>query len=301
MQKIIEKAAVLIEALPYIQSFQKKFVVIKYGGSAMVNNDYARGILRDIVFMECVGMYPVVVFGGGSFITEKMRAMGKTPLFIEGLRVTDADTIQIAESVLVGEVGRNIVQTIESFNGRAVALSGRVDGLLKARRKAPVKSVNGRTLEAPIDLGYVGEVVAVNTAPILALCHKDQVPVIAPIAIGAEDGLPYNTNADTAAAAIAGALRAEKLVFLSDVKGIMVDPADEGTLISHIQTDEIEALIQKGIITSGMVPKVRAAVKAIHEGVGKTHIIDGRILHSMLLEIFTDRGVGTEIVPSSAS
>ncbi len=300
IKPFIEKAAVLIEALPYIQSYNKKYVVVKYGGSAMVNNDYSRSILRDIVFMECVGMYPIVVFGGGSFISEKMRQLGKTPKFIEGLRVTDDDTIKIASDVLVNEVGQNIVKTIESFGGHARAISGFTENFVSAKKKAPLEHIDGRKLDKPLDLGYVGEITKINPEPIEEMCNGDVVPIIAPIGMG-DDGKPYNINADSAAAAIAASLKAEKLVFLSDVKGIMINPADESSLISHIQLPEIENLIQKGVITSGMVPKVRAAMRAIEAGVKKTHIIDGRIMHSMLLEIFTDKGVGTEIVKSDAA
>lgn len=300
MKAIIEKAAVLIEALPYIQSFKNKYVVIKYGGSAMVNNDYSKGILRDIVFMESVGMYPILVFGGGSFISQKMRDMGKTPNFIEGLRVTDDDTIKIAEQVLVNEVGANIVKTIAGFGGQAKAISGRVENLIEVRKKPPLHEINGKKLETPIDLGYVGEVTKVNPEPIKQLCLQDIVPVIAPIGIG-PDGNPYNINADVAAAGIAQALRAEKLVYLSDVKGIMIDPADESSLVSHIQIEDVENLISKGVISGGMIPKVRSSMQAIKSGVKKTHIIDGRTLHSMLLEIYTDKGVGTEIVSKDAT
>ncbi|MDD5557343.1 MAG: acetylglutamate kinase [bacterium] len=289
MREPIQKAEVLIEALPYIQAFRGRIVVVKYGGSTMESGEPA-GILRDVVFMECVGMRPVLVHGGGGRITRRLAERGIAPRFVGGLRVTDADTMATAAAVLA-EVNREIVETIGALGGQAKGFTG-AEGLLGARRHLARVERNGRAEEA--DIGFVGDVERVETGPIRAACRKGLIPVIAPIGTDAPGQL-YNINADTAAAEIAAALRASKLVLLTDVRGIMRHEEDPDSLIGALRTSDVETLIQSGVIRGGMLPKVRAAARSVAAGVGKTHIIDGRLPHSLLLEIFTDEGIGTEI------
>ncbi len=288
MNEVIEKASVLVEALPYIQAFDEKFVVVKFGGSAMVNNSYEESVLRDLVFMEAVGMRPVVVHGGGNAISTRMKELGAQPNFIHGMRVTDKTTMQVVDEVL-GKINSQIVHTIWRFGGKAKGLSGREQELILAQKHY------GRVNGEPVDLGFVGSVASIRSEIIKETAYNHGIPVIAPVGIG-DDGSWYNINADTAAGEIAAALKAEKLVMLTDVQGIMKDPKDAKTLISTIQAGRVEELIQSGVIQGGMIPKVRACLRALDAGVSKTHIIDARILHSLLLEIYTDKGVGTEIV-----
>jgi len=288
MQKIIEKAGVLIEALPYIQKFDEKFVVVKYGGSAMVNNSYEESVLRDLVLMEAVGMRPVVVHGGGNAISTRMKELGAQPKFIHGMRVTDTQTINIVDEVLSG-INHQIVTTIFKFGGKAIGLSGKNDQLIRAKKH--FGTVDGKK----VDLGYVGSVEAIRAEFIKEAAYNHGIPVIVPVGVG-ENGELYNINADTVAGEIAAALKSEKLVLLTDVQGIMADPKNDTTLISTLRKSDVEKLIKKGVIVGGMIPKVRSCLCALEAGVGKTHIIDARILHSLLLEIFTDKGVGTEIV-----
>ncbi len=288
MDKAIEKAAVLVEALPYIQAFDEKFVVVKYGGSAMVDNEYEESVLRDIVFLEAVGMRPIVVHGGGNAISTRMKEVGAEPKFVHGMRVTDKQTMEIVEDVLM-KINADIVVTIFKYGGKAKGFSGKDNGMLNAKKH--FGKVDGKK----VDLGYVGSISGVRSEYIRETAFNHGIPVIAPIAVG-EDGEPYNINADTVAGEIAASIKAEKLILMTDVRGIMKDPKDDSTLLSTVPFRQVEKLIRSGVVNGGMIPKVSACLRALQAGVAKTHIIDARILHSLLLEIFTDKGIGTEIV-----
>ncbi len=287
MKDIIEKADVLIEALPYIRNFHGKVTVIKYGGSAIENERIRKGILQDIVFMSYVGMKPVLVHGGGPAISARMRKEGIEPKFTKGLRVTDEKVIKIVEDVLK-EVNKDIVKELESLGGKAAGLSGRKDRLIKARRLKVGES----------DIGFVGEIISIKTGPLTKLIESNTIPVIMPLGIGS-DRKAYNINADDVSAEIAASLSAEKLVLLTNVRGILEDTGDEGSLFSTLNIKEVEKLLERKVIDGGMIPKVKACVRALEKGVKKTHIIDARINHSLLLEIFTKEGIGTEIVKNS--
>lgn len=289
MRELIDKAEVLIEALPYIQGFRGKVVVVKYGGSAMEAGD-PDGILRDIVFMECVGMRPIVVHGGGSAISKRLQERGIAPRFVAGLRVTDADTITIVGEVLE-EVNRGIVARIEELGARARGITGK-DHVIRVRKRLVEVERDGR--RETVDIGFVGDVEKIDADRLKALCRRDAIPVVAPLGVD-EGGQLYNINADTAAGEVAAALKAQKLILLTDVRGIMRNQDDENSLIGALRVSDVDTLIGAGVITEGMLPKVRAGVRSVQAGVKKTHIIDGRLPHSMLLEIFTDRGIGTEI------
>lgn len=289
MRKIIDKAAVLIEALPYIQRFRNEIIVIKFGGSVMEEPKLIKNAMRDIVFMECVGMKPVVVHGGGKAITAKMKEAGIEAKFINGLRYTCDKTISIVDDVMHNDINKDIVGAINEAGGKGMQVSGK-----KILRAEKLKSKCPKTGQE-FDLGFVGEITDVSAHSILESVEGDTVPVIAPLAIG-EDGQVYNINADTAACKIAEALKARKLVFISDVPGILRNPDDPDTVISTIKVNEVEKLIKDGVISGGMIPKIQSAIHAINAGVKKVHMIDGRIQHSLLLEIFTDKGIGTEIV-----
>lgn len=284
----------MIEALPYIQRFKNKVVVIKYGGSTLVSRDSTSNVLQDVVLMKCVGMLPVVVHGGGPAISQRLKERKIEPQFVEGLRVTDEKTMEVVEEVLM-EINQEIVQQIVQYGGKARGLSGKRDEILYAKKTWVSHKDEMSGIPSKLDIGYVGEVLDVNDEPIKELLSKDIVPVIAPVGLG-DDGHAYNLNADTAAAEIASSLRAEKLVYLTDVAGIMRDKNDEASLLSSLHVQDVERLIDEKIIAGGMIPKVRSGVKSVVAGVHKTHIIDGRQPHSLLLEIFTDKGVGTEIV-----
>lgn len=292
MQDLISKAATLLEALPYIQKFSGETFVVKYGGSFMDSPDPAvrNGVARDIVFLEAVEINPVVVHGGGKAITRAMEKAGLKANFIQGQRVTDEATVQIVDDVLSREINPEVVATINSLGGVAKGFAGpeifRCRKLLLDDKEKP---------GAKIDVGYVGEVIGVNTAPLLECIAKGITPVISPTARG-EDGKIYNCNADVAAAQAAIALKAKRLVFMSDVPGLMRDPKDPATLITHLQTNEVPGLKAAGIVDKGMIPKVDSAVAAIQSGVEKVSFVDGRVPHAVLLEIFTDAGVGTEVV-----
>ncbi|MFH1856676.1 MAG: acetylglutamate kinase [Candidatus Omnitrophota bacterium] len=283
MENIIKKADVLIEALPYIQSFYGKTVVIKYGGAAMVNEEIRKGTLQDIVFMNFVGMHPVIVHGGGPLISKKMNERGKKPEFIKGMRVTDEETVKIVEETL-SEVNNELIREINSLGSQAKGMGGKKRNVFKTKKK-----------KAEVDIGRVGVITGVDTAPIRELLEKKIIPVIMPLSVN-DEGEMYNINADEAASALAEALGAEKLVLITDVKGILLDKDDELSLIHTLNIGEVEKLIDRNVIQQGMIPKVKACVKALDSGVVKTHIIDGRITHSVLLEIFTNEGIGTEIV-----
>ncbi|WP_027716838.1 acetylglutamate kinase [Desulfuromonas sp. TF] len=291
MQELINKAKVLMEALPYIKRFADKTIVIKYGGNAMVEERLKEGFARDIILMKYIGLNPVVVHGGGPQIGRVLKEMGRESRFVQGMRVTDSETMDVVEMVLGGKVNKEIVGNINRHGGRAVGLSGKDGGLILAR-KLEMKAVNPDTLTPEIiDVGMVGEVESVHPAIIDALEKSNFIPVIAPIGVGLA-GETYNINADLVAGRVAGALRAEKLILLTDVEGVK---DKDGRLISTIDVSRVPDLINDGTISGGMIPKVNCCVDAIGEGVTKTHIIDGRMEHACLLEIFTDKGIGTAI------
>jgi acetylglutamate kinase len=289
MQQMIEKAGVLIEALPYIQKFRGDTVVVKFGGSIMESEIGYRNILKDVAFMECVGLQPVIVHGGGKSVSKKMREAHIQPNFVQGLRVTDEATIKVVESVLNNEVNPHLVEIIKNYGGKAHGIHG--EDIVKVKKHSGVDPQTGEEL----DWGYVGKVIHVDVEPIKAFLKADIIPVITPLGRG-EDGHLYNVNADDVANAVACALQARKLVFLSDVPGLLRDINDPTSLISTLSLEEVEDLIARGIISGGMLPKIGGAVDALKAGVSKTHIIDSALPHSLLLELFTDKGVGTEIV-----
>lgn len=282
MQKYINKAKTLIEALPYIKEFNGKTVVIKYGGSAMVDESIKQSVIEDVVLMKLVGFKPVIVHGGGKEISAMLNKVGIESKFHNGLRVTDEDTVEVVEMVLAGKVNKSVVQLIQNHDIGAVGITGKDGKTLKVKKK----EVEGA------DIGYVGEITSVDTKLIESLLDNDFVPVIAPIGTDGE-GKTYNINADYAASAIAGALNAEKLIFLTDVEGVLRDVDDKESLISKISIDEVDIYKAEGIITGGMIPKVECCVEGLHQGVKNVHILDGRVEHCMLLEIFTKSGVGT--------
>lgn len=292
MQDLIAKAATLLEALPYIQKFSHATFVVKYGGSFMDSRDPAvrNGVARDIVFLEAVEINPVVVHGGGKAITRAMDAAGLKANFIQGMRVTDEATVKVVDQVLSREINPEIVAAINSLGGAARGFAGTEIFTCRKLLLDDKDKPSGK-----IDVGFVGEVTAVNTAPLLECIAKGITPVISPTARG-EDGKIYNCNADVAAAQAAIALKAKRLVFMSDVPGLMRDPKDPATLIRHLQTSEVPALKAAGIVDKGMIPKVDSAVAALKSGVEKVSFVDGRVNHAVLLEIFTDEGVGTEVV-----
>jgi len=289
MQQMIEKASVLVEALPYIQKFRGDTVVVKFGGSIMESEIGYRNILKDVAFMECVGLQPVLVHGGGKAVSKKMREAHIQPNFVHGLRVTDEKTISVVESVLNSEVNPHLVDIIENYGGKARGIHG--EDIIKVKKHTGIDPETNQEL----DWGYVGKVIDVDIEPVIAYLNSDIIPVITPLGRG-EDGKLYNVNADEVANAVARALKARKLVFLSDVPGLMKDQADPNSLITSLQVDEVEDLIERGIISGGMLPKITGAVEALKADVNKVHIIDSSLPHSLLLELFTDKGVGTEII-----
>jgi acetylglutamate kinase len=282
-----QRVDILLEALPYIREFRGKSVVIKYGGSAMESADLKEPFALDVILLHLVGINPVIVHGGGPQIGALMKKLGKEPKFVGGMRVTDAETVEIVEMVLVGKINTEIVGLINHHGGRAVGLSGK-DGTLLRARKRMHRTADGQA----IDIGLVGEVETVNAEPIRLLEERGFVPVIAPVGVGAR-GETYNINADLVAGEVAAALGAEKLVHLTDVQGIK---GTDGRLISTLSRKEAERLMQAGVIDGGMLPKVESALRALEGGTAKAHIIDGRVPHAILLEMFTREGVGTEII-----
>ncbi|MGI6684218.1 MAG: acetylglutamate kinase [Bacillota bacterium] len=294
MSITLEKANVLIEALPYIQKFHGKTIVIKYGGNAMINSELKKAVMNDVILMKLVGMNPILVHGGGPEITQLLKRLNIESDFVNGLRVTDAETMEIVEMVLVGKVNKEIVAQINQLGGKAVGLSGKDGQMILARKQYAITSdEDGNEIEA--DIGAVGEVERINIGIIETIMTTNgYIPVIAPVGVGA-DGETYNINADTVAGEIAAALGAEKLMLLTDVEGIFADVNDKSSKIARLKTDQVEGLIISGIIAGGMIPKVRCCVKALEAGVKRTHIIDGRIPHSILLEIFTNKGIGTMV------
>lgn len=291
MEELIAKANVLMEALPWIRRFYGASIVIKYGGHAMVDERLKEGFARDIILMKYIGLNPVVIHGGGPQIGKVLEAMNIESRFVQGMRVTDSATMDVVEMVLGGKVNKEIVSNINRYGGKAVGITGKDGGLIRAR-KLEMTAVNPDSLTPEIlDIGMVGEVEEVNPAIIKALENNHFIPVIAPIGGGLK-GETYNINADLVAGKIAGALKAEKLILLTDVEGVK---DKDGHLISTIDTQRVPDLINNGTISGGMIPKVNCCVEAAEEGVAKTHIIDGRMEHACLLEIFTDKGVGTAV------
>jgi len=282
MQELVDKAGILIEALPYIKKFRGKEILIKYGGAAITFEEIRDNVLHDLVFMNYVGMKPILIHGGGPYITENLKKKGIQSQFINGLRVTDKATVDTVAETL-SEINKTITHDLNRFGARAIGLSGHHADILHVRKNME----NG-------DIGYVGEVTHVNIHPIKELTEFNIIPVIYPIGVD-ENGEAYNVNADEAAANIAMAMGVQKLIVLTNVQGIMKDPADEKTLYSSVAVKEAQEMIANKIVTGGMIPKVKACIDAIQGGVKKAHIIDGRIKHSLLLEIFTDKGIGTEI------
>lgn len=295
MSSALEKANILVEALPYIQKFHGKTVVVKYGGHAMVSESLRQAVINDIVLMKLVGMQPVLVHGGGPEINQMLKKLDIKSEFVNGLRVTDAATLEIVEMVLLGKINKTIVNQINQNGGLSVGLDGK-DGRLFLAEKQLAKVLDQNGQEAMVDLGFVGDIVKVNTEIVELLLKEGYIPVISPIAVG-EDGQSYNVNADEAAAKVAIALKAEKLVLLTDVEGIYGDFNDKSSLISRLTVAEAEALLQKGAIAGGMIPKVKCCLDAVKANVSSTHILDGRKPHSILLEVFTDEGIGTMFVP----
>ena len=286
-------AEVLIEALPYIRHFYDRRIVIKYGGAAMDDDTLVHSVMQDIVLMKYVGIRPIIVHGGGPRITTWMDKIGKVPEFVQGLRVTDAETIEIAEMVL-GSINKEIVSRINQHGGKAIGLSGKDANLVLAeKQETQVTDENGQEID--VDLGFVGKIIGINTESVTALDKSGYIPVITPIGVGV-DGQTYNINADTMAGEIASAFQAEKLIMLTDTRGILRDLSDDASLMPTIRMREVDEFIRDGFIAGGMLPKVEACTTALIGGVYKTHIIDGRIPHSLLLEVFTEGGIGTEII-----
>lgn len=284
MQQVMDKAAVLIEALPYIQRFNRKIIVVKYGGSAMVDEDLKKSVIEDVTLLKLVGFKPIIVHGGGKEISKWVEKVGMEPEFINGLRKTDEATMEIAEMVL-SKVNKSLVQMVESLGVNAIGISGKDGGLLQVEKKYS----DGQ------DIGFVGEIREVNPKILYDLLEKDFLPIVCPIGMDAQFN-SYNINADDAACAIARAVHAEKLAFLTDVEGVYKDPSDRSTLISELTLTDAKKLIGDGTIGGGMLPKLNNCIDAIDKGVSRVHILDGRIAHCLLLEIFTNKGIGTAIL-----
>jgi acetylglutamate kinase len=295
MDELVKKADILIEALPYIRRFSGKTIVIKYGGSAMEQESLKHSVMQDIVLMKYIGMHPVVVHGGGAQISRWMKRIGKEAEFVQGLRVTDRETIEIAEMVLAGAINKEIVSLINQHGGNAVGLCGKDANLIRATKHF-AHIVDGSGDSSTVDLGFVGDIVEVRPEVIMALDHAGYVPVIAPSGVG-EDGCNYNINADITAGEIAAALQAEKLIMVTDREGVLRDENDPATLISTMTVNEAKQLIADGVIKAGMLPKIEACVTALKRGVTKAHIIKGKT-GTILLEVFTSEGIGTEIIAS---
>ncbi len=285
--KYLEKAEVLIEALPYIQRFNRKIIVVKYGGSAMIDEELKKSVIEDVVLLKLVGFKPVIVHGGGKEISRWVSKVGMETQFVNGLRVTDADTMELAEMVL-SKVNKELVAKVQSLGVKAAGISGKDGGLLTVKKKYSDCQ----------DIGFVGEVTKVDTDIITDLLEKDFLPIVFPVGMDSEFNT-YNINADDAASAIATALKAEKLAFLSDVEGVRLDPEDPESVISELYIPEAEELIDSGIVAGGMLPKIQNCIDALNKGVSRVHIMDGRIPHSLLLEIFTNKGTGTALLKES--
>ena len=294
MQQAIQKASVLIEALPYMQNFRGKEVVVKLGGSAMDNEESLKTVMQDVVFMEIVGMRPILVHGGGPAISAEMKRRGLTPKFVKGHRVTDAETVKIVAEVLGNVINADIVRKICDLGGRAKGIINADRKTIRARKKL-MRITNEKGEPEEIDLGFVGEPTSIDCGMLLDMCLDNVVPVVAPIGADPEGNL-LNLQADSLASFIAEQLRPEKIVFLTDTPGILTNPKDESTLVSTLREDEVHQLIHRGVVDGGMLPKVQGCLDALHAGVHKAHIVDGRVPHSLLLEIFTEKGIGTQIV-----
>ncbi len=279
----IDRAQILVEALPYIQKYHGKTVVIKYGGNAMISDDLRHAVMSDIVLLSLVGIHVVVVHGGGPEINEMLSKVNKQSKFVDGLRYTDEETMDIVQQVLCGRVNKNLVATLNRMGGKALGLCGLDGGLLQAVKK-------------DARYGLVGEIKAVNPAPVQDVLDRGYIPVISTVAMGVDGETSYNINADTAAAKLAVALGAEKLILLTDVRGILRDPSDEDTLIHVVRMSEVPMLIKDGIIKGGMIPKLECCVEAVRSGVSRAHILDGRVPHSILIEILSDQGIGTMLL-----
>ncbi len=286
-----QRAQILVEAIPYIRRFSGKRIVIKYGGSAMTDDSLKSRFAEDIALLNLIGIKPIIVHGGGPQIGELLTRVGKECQFVEGLRVTDEETMSIVEMVLVAKVNKDVVSMINYHGGKAVGISGRDGGLIRAKKARPARLAN-----TDVDLGLVGEVESINPRVVDALEEKGFIPVIAPVGAG-PDERPYNINADTAAGALSAALGAEKFVLLTDVSGVL---DSENNLISSLSEDEAEALLEQGVASGGMIPKIKCCMVALRRGVPKAHIVDGRVPHAILLEILSDQGIGTEIVRERA-
>ena len=293
MENHLQKAAVLVEALPYIRKYHGKTVVMKYGGSAMLSEEIKTHVMNDIILMYLVGMHPIIVHGGGPDIHQMLKKMEVPTKFVNGLRVTDPATMQVVEMVLFGKLNPEIANNLNIMGGHAISLSGKSSNLLFAKKKlTTVQGEDGR--ETPCDLGLVGEVESVNVLLLQSLIAQGYIPVISPIGIG-ENGETYNINADDVAGKVAAALSAEKLILLTDVEGVYSNYADKNTMISHMTLSEAQSLLDKKIIDGGMIPKIQCCIDAIHGGVSAAHILDGRQPHSIILELLTKEGIGTMI------
>ena len=279
-----QHANILVQALPYIQEYYGKTIVIKYGGNAMINDNLTQTVINDIILMKCIGINPIIVHGGGPDISNTLTKMNHESKFINGLRYTDETTINVAQMVLAGKVNKDLVKLIEKDGGKAIGLSGIDGSFIKAKK-----------LKIGVDLGYVGEITSVNTELLYLAMNSGFIPVVSSIAIGENDNNSYNINADTCASKIASALKAEKLILLTDVPGVMTDPSDSSTLISTLRLHQIPKLTVDKVINGGMIPKISCCVESVRMGVKKAHIIDGRIEHSLLLELLSEKGIGTEI------
>ena len=279
-----QHANILVQALPYIQEYYGKTIVIKYGGNAMINDNLTQTVINDIILMKCIGINPIIVHGGGPDISNTLTKMNHESKFINGLRYTDETTINVAQMVLAGKVNKDLVKLIEKDGGKAIGLSGIDGSLIKAKK-----------LKIGVDLGYVGEITSVNTELLNLSMNSGYIPVVSSIAIGENDTNSYNINADTCASKIASALKAEKLILLTDVPGVMTNPDDSSTLISTLRLHQIPKLTVDKVIKGGMIPKINCCVESVRMGVKKAHIIDGRIKHSILLELLSKKGIGTEI------
>ena len=279
----IDRAQILVEALPYIQKYHGKTVVIKYGGNAMISQDLRQAVMSDIVLLHLVGINVVVVHGGGPEINEMLNKVGKESRFVDGLRYTDEETMDIVQQVLCGRVNKNLVATLNRMGGKALGLCGLDGGLFQAVKKDP-------------RFGLVGDIQAVDPAPVLDAIDHGYIPVVSTVAMGVDGETSYNINADTAAAKLAVALGAEKLILLTDVRGILRDPRDEETPIRVIRMSEVPVLIKEGIIKGGMIPKLECAVESVRSGVSRAHILDGRVPHSILIELLSDQGIGTMLL-----
>lgn len=279
-----ERAEILVHALPYIQKYRGKIIVIKYGGNAMISDELKKTVINDIILMKCVGIQPVVVHGGGPAISNLLKKLDHKSEFINGLRYTDDVTMDVVQMVLGGKVNKDLVSLIEKFGGKALGLCGMDGSLIKAKK-----------LKSDVDLGYVGEITNVNTDILKTAMNSGYIPVVGSVALGEDNNKPYNINADTCASKIASALKAEELILLTDVPGVMKDPNDPSSLVSSLRLHQVPKLCQDGIIKGGMIPKIDCCVEAVRMGVERSIILDGRIPHSILLELFTPEGAGTMI------